>query len=312
MPVHIDPRDGVALGHAMAERLARDLGARLLAIKGPVPSLQGLLPAHSSTDVDVLVAPDDFSAVRDGLHELGWSTLQVHDEARFLAHHSSTMAHPSWPITIDVHSTFPGFLANPTETFDGLWADRADLQIAGQTISATGPCGSTLVAALHALRDAHLPESERDLGLLVEAWAGRSSQLPALARLAEITGSAQSAAPLLGRLGLTPPPIVGCAGPALEEWRSNGQIGHVRGIGWVREFREAPVLRWPALALRLLVTDDERTLADYGMAADGAGRVRAHLRRIARLLQGSPRALRTAFTHREALRRLTRKGGARL
>ncbi|WP_460787561.1 nucleotidyltransferase family protein [Nocardioides maradonensis] len=309
--MHIDPRDGVALGQAMVDRLARDLGARVLAIKGPVPAAHGLLPAHASADVDVLVAPDDVAIVCDGLRELGWSVVPVNDDARFLAHHSSTMTHPAWPVTIDVHRVFPGFLASPTEVFDALWSERIDLPIAGQTVTATGLCGSTLVAALHALRDPHLRESERDLSRLVEAWAGMAERRATLRQLAESTGAAQSAAPLLSRLGLVARPPTGPLDAGLEEWRSNAQIGHVRGIGWVREFREAPLRRWPALLVRLLVTDDERTLNDYGMAADGAGRLRAHLRRISQLVRDSPRALRTAFHHRQVLRRLTRKGGAR-
>lgn len=307
--VFLHPADAVVLGYAMVDRLARTVGARCLAIKGPVPAAHGLRDPSTSVDVDVLVAPAEAPVLLRHLRGLGWTPEDSELNGRLLAPHSATLAHPQWPITIDLHHRFPGFLADPATVFEHLWVERSQIAVAEQSIIATGRDGATLIAALHALREPGNHQSEPQLAHLALARAADTDHHASLVELARGTGAIDSAASFLARIGIR---VEGEPQnkAALAEWRVRTEFGHVRGIGWVRRLREAPFPGWPAIVWRALITDNEATLRRHGMRHDGSRRVRAHVRRIASVVADVPPLLLVLVWDRP-LRRLRRESAGR-
>lgn len=294
--VFLHAGDAVKLGYAAAGRMARDAGLRCLAIKGPVPAVHGLRRPGASVDVDVLVTPREVDALLALFAEWGWAPIESDETGRLLAPHSVTLGHPQWPITIDVHHRFPGFFAEPEVVFDALWEERATIRVAECSVAAAGRDGSTLIAALHALRDPERAQSANELDQLKVARADDDAgQKASLARLASATGAVDAAAGFLIEVGLA------ISGPpsnaeSLEEWRLRAELGDVRGLPWLIRLRDAPWGRRWGLLRRLIITDDEVTLMRYGMSREGKHRLRAHLRRLASALRDTPRLLRTLMS----------------
>lgn len=291
--VFLHAGDAVQLGYAAADRLARDAGLRCLAIKGPVPAVHGLRRPGASVDVDVLVTPAEVDALLARFAAWGWTPVSSDETGRLLAPHSVTLGHPQWPITIDLHHRFPGFFAEPEVVFDALWEDRATIRVAECSVVAAGRDGSTLIAALHALRDPERVQSANELDQLKAARADDdASQKASLARLASVTGAVDAAAGFLIDVGLaiSAPP----SDPeSFEQWRLRTELGDVRGLPWLIRLRDAPWGRRWGLLRRLIITDDDVTLMRYGMSPGGEHRLRAHRRRLASLLGDTPRLLRT-------------------
>jgi hypothetical protein len=95
--------EGVLLGHALASRVADNLGIRAFFIKGPASVIQGLRQAKTSSDVDIFVAPSSLEQMLQGLRERCWRERPVDPDSKNLPKHSITLEHPDWPCCIDVH-----------------------------------------------------------------------------------------------------------------------------------------------------------------------------------------------------------------
>ncbi|MCX6399611.1 MAG: nucleotidyltransferase family protein [Propionibacteriales bacterium] len=300
--------EAVPLGQVLVDRVARDVGARVLAIKGAVPASFGLRTERHSVDVDALVAPADFESVQDRLIQLGWLSISGEDSARSLPSHSDTLAHPAWPVTIDLHHGFPGFLADAGKVFDVLWEERVLVRIAGQDVAATGLAGATVVAALHALRSPEQARNVRELDGLISAWDAGSfgaEDRARLAALADRTGAAQVVAPFLARIGMpVAQPVDRATTQALAEWRVSSQARETRGLGWLLALRRSQVSDWPGILRRAVLPDDDAVLRHYGARPDGSRRWRARLRRILTGLGDLPRSLRILWHERRALARI--------
>ncbi|GAA4816232.1 nucleotidyltransferase family protein [Nocardioides caeni] len=298
----------VPLGYTLILRAATDLGGRALAIKGPVPQAHGLRPDRQSVDIDVLVAPDDRDRVRDRLVELGWSRQVGATEAPVFEPHSIALSHPAWPCHLDLHHRFPGFLADADTVFDALWDERTEITVAGQPVAATGIAGSTLILALHALRQTGSPAMRAELDAAAEHWAahGTDADRAVLRTLAEVTGAAALAAPFLARIGVVVDvPDDPATRAALEEWRIRNEVGADTGLGWFLLLARASPLRWPGLLWRALMAN-ESVLRDYGMAADGSGAWAARWRRLRRVARTAPGTARLMWHERRSLSVLQR------
>lgn len=282
-----DVTDAVPLGYVLVHRVAEDIGARALAIKGPVPGSYGLRTGHTSTDVDVLIAPADFQRFVSSLEYLGWTPIDDGGEGRAFRRHSITLKHDRWPVTIDAHERFPGFLRDAGEVFEALWKERGAPNIARHPIASTGPHGSALIMALHALRDPDRPASKSEIEQLA-AVVGARSNGHVLASLAAETGAFQTASPFLQRIGCEIPDVPPALAAALDEWQRRQAIDRVRGIGWIRELQSAPWQRRAGIMWRAVITNNEATLRRYGMTNDGRRRTRAHLSRIRLLVRDAP------------------------
>ena len=109
--------EAVPLLHTLVARAAADLGLRVLAIKGPVVALQGMRAPRASADLDVLVHPRDLGPLVDGLVALGWRRAVEGTYASIMPPHSTNLLSDLWPVAMDVHHYFPGFLADAGEVF---------------------------------------------------------------------------------------------------------------------------------------------------------------------------------------------------
>ncbi|MCW2847274.1 MAG: hypothetical protein JWR90_1248 [Marmoricola sp.] len=289
-------RAGVELGYALVDRLARDLGIRVLAMKGPVLQLQGLRGPHVSADVDALVDPEDLARTVAALEELGWVAGGPYFWPLSMPHHSVTMHHPQWPCEIDLHHYFPGFLAPAQEVFELLWDRRASVVLAGRDVTCVDRIAHAAVAGLHYLRHETDPRSVANLHGLTDHVLGTwsAADLAVLSELAVATGSSITLAPLLTGVGAP----AGAAGDAarqvgLEGWRLRTRP-HSSTVVWLIALRRTPWRRRPLFLLHAVfppfVTPDLRRTR-RGRRAQVVDRLR-RLGRAARALPALPRDLR--------------------
>jgi Uncharacterised nucleotidyltransferase len=286
--------EAVPLLHGVVDEVARRRGVRVLFIKGPTLTQQGLRDAHPSVDVDVLVDPARVADLRHGLEELGWAIRVPSTSAQVLPMHSVTYAHPLWPCEIDVHDRFPGFLADPQTTFETLWCHRTTAHVAGREMSCPRPAAHAAIAALHALRDADSATSQHQLSRLIDVLTSTfdDAQRAELVAVARRAGAEGTLWPVLRALG-----VADDGSPAtphdLTDWRIRTASTGVRSIGWVLELRRTPLRRWPAILLHaLLLTEGEIRDAQPEAAPGAWGLLRARLRRLGWGLRDLPRAVR--------------------
>ena len=176
----------VHLAHAVVQRLAEDVGADLLHLKGPalLPGLRD--PQRTSTDVDVLVRPGHLARLIDILEAHGWDRRTEFETGSPFAH-AANWWHDDWGWA-DVHVAWPGARIPAEEVFNVLAAPGATLQIAHVDCPVPDRIGQRLVLLLHAARspgsgDKELvwdqaPSEERDA---VRALAARLDAEVALA-----------------------------------------------------------------------------------------------------------------------------------
>jgi Uncharacterised nucleotidyltransferase len=161
-------------------------GVRPLLLKGP--AITSLLyeadSRRSYVDTDLLVGPSEHAAAEDCLSRLGFRlTLADSDVA------GSRVAGDTWrraggDSAVDLHCTFNGVGATPSEVWESLSESTRVLRIAGVDVEAPGAAACALIVALHAAHhglavDHPLEDLARALDLLdQETWV-------AAARLAE-------------------------------------------------------------------------------------------------------------------------------
>lgn len=289
--------EAVLLAHGLLARLAEQVGARVLFVKGPTAVAAGARPPRGSSDVDVLVDPRSFAAVCEAIDGLGWTRRFVESPLPHTAdvafEHSAHFIHEEWPCDLDVHYLFPGFLAEPSAVFDALWAARVETEIAGVLVPTPDLAGHALVVGLHALRDPSKPVSQADLTHLI-AVIGQSLDNAGRAHLRDLaiaTGSHDSARTMLEAAGLTglPPAI---ASPELTAWQFRQEFGGVSGSLWMIELRRASWRERPRVVAHAIVPPRELLLSPH-LASSATRREIAilHGRRWLRGLRALPRAL---------------------
>jgi putative nucleotidyltransferase-like protein len=183
-------RSRVDAATAEVVRELRADGVRPLLLKGP--AIASLLYEADSRrtywDTDLLVGPSEYAAAERCLSRIGFrETLADSDIA------GSVVAGHTWrraggDPAVDLHWTFAGVGATPSEVWDSLSESTRVLRVAGVDVEAPGVAACALIVALHAahhgLAVAHpLEDLARALDLLDrETWA-------AAARLAERLGA---------------------------------------------------------------------------------------------------------------------------
>jgi len=162
----------VRLAHARITHLLGRTGIRGLHLKGYATE-PGVYPGHRrSSDVDLLVRPDDTATVIDILRSHGWDPIADFSEGSIFQH-AATLWHDQLGY-VDVHRLFPGLGASPETAFDALWSEHVHLVIAGRPVPVPSPRHQRLIVILHAARDPyrgaddvrHIRES-----LPAESWA---------------------------------------------------------------------------------------------------------------------------------------------
>src|SRR3954470_15386761 len=165
--------EGVELAYALTARVAENIGARALAIKGRVSEAHDLRAPWTSGDADFLVEPARVDDLVAALCDVGWLKAPEAPVPSPFGSHSVTLYHPSWPNELDIHGWFPGFLADPADVFDALWVSHTFIVAADAAVPATDLYGSALIMALHALRTPSDPRNARELRELVTRLSAR-------------------------------------------------------------------------------------------------------------------------------------------
>lgn len=293
--------EAVPLAYALVNRVAEDVGVRVLFIKGPVAREQGLREKQGSVDVDVMVDPTQRAELVRALAGLGWVDDNPHTSPRVLALHSWTYRHPRWPCELDVHDRFPGFFADPQTVFEALWARRTPATVAAQGLPAPDAAGHTLILALHALRDPHRAQHRAALDDLVATAAGRFDQagLADLSSLAYTLGAADTAAPFLSRLGAPAVGVGTTSAQDLRAWRLRTIEGDTTAVSWVEELRRLPLRSRPRfLWYAAVLSEHELRLADPSLPEGRSAVLRARVRRLRRGLGAVPSAVKQVATAR--------------
>lgn len=293
--------EAVLLAHALAAAVAEHHGVRYLFIKGPVVATHGLRAARTSSDVDVWVDPAGLQDMVDALLANGWVLRPAPEGPRIISSHSTSLMHPRWPCDIDVHRSYPGFLAPEQEVFEYVWREHTtELVLAGRPVVAADRMLSAAVLTLHALRDMHLPRHRSELDQVIHILDGAldPQERQSLMALARHTWADETLAPLFRRLDI---PVGAPAGPpeeygdALQAWRIRCSDNSPTSQ-WLTEIRRAtPMGRLKVLVRALVLPGDDLTKTHPEFEGGAAGRLELRVRRIGRGVRDFPSAVRTAL-----------------
>lgn len=144
-------RARVLLAHAALSHALADAGIRALHIKGYAALDGAYVPERSSTDVDLLVHPDDAPETLRVLAKQGWPLVTDFSEGSIFMH-AATLRHVQLGY-VDVHRLFPGIGIDPAEAFERLWAARVERIRAGHPLPVVDLQHQRLLIILHAARD---------------------------------------------------------------------------------------------------------------------------------------------------------------
>lgn len=275
----------------------------MLAIKGPVLQEHGLRARHASIDVDVLVEPRQHEALVTALMEVGWASLVESTTATIGGTHSKPLVHVSWPVEIDVHHRFPGFLAEPEVVFETLWESRSSMRLAGAEVTCTDRAASAAVAALHCLRRPDRSAGQLDDLCRRVAASFDESERERLRHLANATGSSASLRHFLARVDVVVDDR--SVGVVWDEWQLLTRSGGQHTVAWMHELARTPWRRRPALLRRALLLSEPEIRHLYSdLPAGRRGLLLGRFRRLRVGLKSLPRAARTLrHTRRESASR---------
>lgn len=291
--------EAVELGHAWLQSLADGRGIRVLFIKGPALHRHGLRAARTSTDVDLLVEPERFAEFCSLILAAGWTTRPGVLIAELRTQHSQTFLRDGWPCDVDVHSFFPGFLADPAIAFDALWARRTQLEFAHRMCTVPDRVGSILILALHSLRGASIQQRHADeLEQLLRVELTDQERADAAA-LALATGSAATLETVLPRLGVhVDAPVDPAQAKALQQWRQRVAAGSHGAYFWLQALRDAPWSQRPRILWRAFWPTRHELLVARPETVDTLrGRTRARIARLGRGIRSLPRGVRAITRH---------------
>lgn len=187
----------VRLAHAAVQVIATHHGVDLLHIKGPAVAPGLRTTSSGSTDADVLVRPAHVAPLMRALRRAGWQ-LQTGFSQGSAFEHAAGLYHPNWGL-LDVHRRYPGLDRDPAQTFDRLWADRVDIDLASVSCPVPERTAQALILLLHAARSgARGPTGHPDHA---SVWAEASDEeRAAITRLATTLEAEVGLAAATGRL----------------------------------------------------------------------------------------------------------------
>jgi hypothetical protein len=286
---------------ALVGAVAQERDIPLLAIKGATLAAHGLREHHESADVDVLISPIDVDSFIDLLQDRGWRRHADDTTAHVMPEHSVTLVHRRWPLELDVHSRFPGFLADPQVVFDALWTRRTRFEQAHHDVVMPDRLGSILIAALNY-------ERAPDFGAValadlrgVVAGTLEQEERRELADLATRSGCADTLREFLESIDV---PTVGVGSSdheALAAWNLYRSGGHLTAVAWLEELRRASWSRRPALLWHAVMFTEDELRIRFPQAPRGSRGVwLARYWRLREALRALPRAVRVMREQRRA------------
>lgn len=290
--------EAMELLYVLTADVARRTGSRALAIKGSVLGQQGLRAPRVSADIDVLLHPDDMEAFATGMEAAGWRRAPETRTAKFLEFHSVNLLNDHWPMGIDAHTYFPGFLAPHADVFDTLWERRSALMAAGRQVPCTDVVGSAAVAALHHLRAPGKESNQQALTALVQRTEDVLDP-PAraeLVSLAQRTAAARTLRPFLERLGLEAQPTHPAEETEYDRWHTATTTDP--HLAWWAELRRTPLRKQPALIWHALMLDPDELRAYHGDQTETTPVWRLRTQRWQRVLKRLPSIAAGEFRRR--------------
>jgi hypothetical protein len=294
-PVWLKLDEAVALCTAWLQSEARVRNTRVLILKGDALNRQGLRPPRVSSDVDLLVEPARFDDFVGALESNGWRQFDGTFASEQFTSHSRALRREGWPNSIDVHSSWPGFLEPAVDVFETLWARRVSMNFAHQLCNAPDRIANVLMLALHSLRGStaqvrHLTELEGVLQL--ELTPEELSDLADLAIRTGCVGPLRAVLPELGvRLNVSRDEL---RGTAYLDWHRKIVQTHTQGrtASWLIELRRLPWRRKPLILRHGFWPTDRDLLAEHPEVPDRfAAKVWARIMRLIRGLGQLPRVI---------------------
>lgn len=210
--------EAVPLGTVHLQQLLERVGVRSLVLKGPAFVALGVRAPRQSNDIDLLVHQDDRARATEALTDAGWSIIShwfppALDDIIY----STTLRHPLFPVTLDLHHRFSGLLAGAA-AFDALWEQRTLVTLAQQVVTTVGREHALIIEALNATK---VIAYERRAGAAVRvAEQVEDVDVGQVTAAARSVGARHTAAPLIKALGGGAP--ADPAPPGYHRWRERG------------------------------------------------------------------------------------------
>ena len=200
--VELSHLECLALLHPLLAEIAEAAGVRVLFCKGLTAQAQDLVPDRTPGDIDLLTHPSESTRLRAALEAHGWAGTDV--AVPGYSRHSEVMRHPFWPIELDVHFRFPGFLAPPGDVFETLWLGRETVVVAGREVPTLGRAAHLLLLMLNQSRRASPERLRSRAGEFADDIHLRLSpqELLNFADVARETGAVTPLRPVTEALGL--------------------------------------------------------------------------------------------------------------
>ncbi|WP_425307936.1 glycosyltransferase family 2 protein [Ammonicoccus fulvus] len=208
--------------------------------------------------------------------------------------HSVTLIHDHWPVDLDVHRVFPGFLRDASEVFEVLWNRRVEIISAHQAVDIPDFSSSALILALHSARSkAEHARHATELAYLIQlstSWT--EGQRADLAELARVTGSSQALADVLPLMGVSVSADDGASPADVQRWRRviHGKTSSLQA--WRTNLTEHPAHRWPGLVWHAIWPSEEFLRATSRIKPGETHLTRVRLRRLTGGAAGIGRAVR--------------------
>ncbi|KYH45852.1 hypothetical protein AZH51_09200 [Branchiibius sp. NY16-3462-2] len=295
----------MALGHALVADVAEQLHLPALLIKGVAAVQQGLRDEdYVPGDVDVLCSPDRAPELIDALAARGWRLRpESAAHARFVTH-STTLLHPEWPCDIDVHTSFPGFFADPDVVFEALWQHRERHEIAGVGLWAPDYPAHALIVLLHGLRSPTLYKNAEEVtNSRLRFGAMSDTERAAVQDLIRRTRASEVVADVLNPIGWQ---IEVPEQPSAQFVRWKLSSGPTNTEGWLVAIAEARGTDRLRVIYRAVLPARDDLLIDYPQVADATWpTVKAYAQRLIRAAAWVPPAARNIVRTRWASRRRT-------
>ena len=243
----------VELAHAAVCVLAEQGAIDLLVVKGPGMDPSVSFSGRASSDVDVLVRPDQVARFVDQARAHGWINRD-----RFVTGsafgHSMTMFHPMWG-DLDVHRHIPGIEVHSATAFSAFWDSRITARLAGRLCPHPDPVSQALILVLHAARSTGTRRAAMDVE---HAWARAPQQRrqEVLALVDRLDAHVAWAAATGGLDAFRGDPtyrlwtIASRGGGRLEEWRARVEAAPTWG-GKVAIALRAPLVNTDHLTILL-------------------------------------------------------------
>lgn len=292
-----------SLGHAEAielitawlDHLGRQNDIRTLTIKGATLAHFGLRSPRTSLDVDVLVDPTRFSDYVELVKDAGWVEFPQTFQAEHFPSHSVTLRRGGWPVAIDIHRHYPGFLSSPVSAFETLWARRSIVTFAGLGCRTPDRPSSAIILALHSLRS--VSEAARHAHELEELQSATFTDAE-VAQIVAIATETRSAAPLASALEdmgiIVEVPEEEFLKPEYGDWvwrvrAAQGLSSHAAAAEWLSLLARTPLRRKFTVFWRAVWPTRADILTNRPSTTDSFGAIlRARSARIARGLAALP------------------------